>query len=207
VAGVSHELRTPLTQIRMFAETLLLGRVRSDDEHRRALTVIDQESRRLGQLVENVLQFSRGERGTLRLSKSRIDLSDIVRTTIETFKPIAAARNVTIKTTLEPSLVDADADAISQIVLNLLDNAVKYGPAGGEVRVTVGNARIIVEDDGPGIPPSDRKRIWRRYERLDTNRAIGGAGIGLAVVKELTTLHGGKAWVEDKARFIVELPA
>jgi signal transduction histidine kinase len=219
VAGVSHELRTPLTQIRMFAETLLLRRVRSEDEQQRALTIIDQESRRLTQLVENVLQFSRGERGTLRLRRERIDAAAIVRATIESFRPIAAARNVTLSgaAASQAAELTGDADAISQIVLNLLDNAVKYGPPGQEVQVSVERAdntvRIIVDDAGPGVPPRDRKRIWRRYERLprDSKRAVAGAGIGLAVVRELALLHGGKAWTEESARggacFIVELPA
>ena len=213
VASVSHELRTPLTQIRMFGETLLLGRVRSGEEQRRALTVIDQESRRLTQLVENVLQFSRGERGTLRLRRERIDVAAVVRETVDSFRPIAAARNVTITLDAASAILDADPDAVSQIVLNLLDNAVKYGPAGQEVRIVVERNRVIVDDAGPGIPPRERKRIWRRYERLqrDAQRAVAGAGIGLAVVRELVALHGGKAWVEESARggarFIVELPA
>lgn len=218
VASVSHELRTPLTQIRMFAETLLLERVRSEEERRRALTVIDQETRRLAQLVENVLQFSRGQRGTLVLTRRPVDIADLVRRTIESFRPIAAARNVTLRATLAPSVtVEGDPDAISQIVLNLLDNAVKYGPAGQEVEVIVeasaGTARIVVSDSGPGVPSRDRKRIWRRYERLerDSSRAVAGAGIGLAVVQDLVTLHRGKASVEEApgggARFVVELPS
>ena len=216
VASVSHELRTPLTQIRMFAETLLLERVRSDEERRRALTVIDQETRRLAQLVENVLHFSRGQRGTLRIQRRSIDLNALVRETVDSFRPIAAARNVSIRTSFPPAAtVEGDADAISQIVLNLLDNAVKYGPPGQEVQVTVesaGVARIIVDDEGPGVPPLDRNRIWRRYERLsrDAGRAVAGAGIGLAVVRELVSLHHGTARVETSprggARFVVELP-
>ena len=215
VASVSHELRTPLTQIRMFAETLLLDRVRSDDERRRALTIIDQETRRLAQLVENVMQFSRGERGTLRVTRERVDIAALVAETVDTFRPIAAARGVTIVTTLaRDAMAEVDRDGVRQIVLNLLDNAVKYGPAGQEVRVTVEKGvRITVDDAGPGVPPDERKRIWRRYERLDRDRdrAVAGAGIGLALVRELVRLHGGEVRVEESARggatFIVELPA
>ncbi|HEX6100687.1 MAG TPA: HAMP domain-containing sensor histidine kinase [Thermoanaerobaculia bacterium] len=240
VASVSHELRTPLTQIRMFAETLLLDRVRSDEERQRSLRVIDQETRRLAQLVEKVLQFSRGERGTLRISRDRTDLGALVAETVDLFRPIAAARGVTIATAVAPGVrIEIDRDALRQIVLNLLDNAVKYGPEGQEVRVIVQGtggraqgagegasspapralspapsaARIVVDDAGPGIPPRERKRIWRRYERLarERDRAVAGAGIGLALVRELVRLHGGSARVEESARggaaFIVELPA
>ena len=211
VAGVSHELRTPLTQIRMFAETLLLDRIRSDEERHRSLAIIDQESRRLGQLVENVLQFSRGERGKLRIAPQRADVGAIVRNAIEVF----GSRGVRITTSIEDGVIAfVDEDAIRQIVLNLLDNAAKYGPDGQTIRVTVQQGvRIIVEDEGPGIPAHQRKRIWRRYARLprERERAIAGAGIGLAVVRDLVRLHGGRAWCESAegggARFIVEVPS
>jgi signal transduction histidine kinase len=218
VASVSHELRTPLTQIRMFAETLLLDRVRSDEERRRSLTVIDQETRRLAQLVENVLQFSRGERGTLRLTRESADVAALVAETVDAFLPIASARGTTIVTSIPVHAVAmVDRDAVRQIVLNLLDNAVKYGPAGQEIGVIVEKDasafRIIVDDAGPGVPARDRARIWRRFERLERERerAIAGAGIGLALVRELAAMHGGGARVEDGtrggARFIVEIPS
>jgi signal transduction histidine kinase len=211
VAGVSHELRTPLTQIRMFVETLRLDRIRSDEERRRSLAIIDQEARRLAQLVENVLQFSRGERGVLRIVPRPMDVGAIVANAIEGF-----ASPANIETSIEPeTLATVDEDAIRQIVLNLLDNAVKYGPEGQTIRVEVKrveeNVQIVVEDEGPGIPPRQRNRIWRRYVRLsrERTRAIAGAGIGLAVVRELVALHGGRAWCEagvrGGARFIVQL--
>jgi signal transduction histidine kinase len=150
------------------------------------------------------------------LRRRPVDVNALVRETVDSFRPIAAARNVTIVTSLpESAAIEGDADAISQIVLNLLDNAVKYGPPGQEVQVTVesvGVVRITVDDQGPGVPPLDRKRIWQRYERLprDSGRAVAGAGIGLAVVRELVSRHHGKARVEESprggARFIVELP-
>ena len=217
VSSVSHELRTPLTQIRMFAETLLLDRVRSDEERRRSLTVIDQETRRLAQLVENVLQFSRGERGTLRITRAPHDLGAVVRDAVETFLPIAKARGVRVTTNIDEGAVAViDDDAMRQVVLNFLDNAVKYGPDGQEVIVTVettnGVVRLAVDDKGPGIPQRERRRIWRRYERLprERERAIAGAGIGLAVVRDIVALHGGTVRVEESARggarFVVELP-
>src|SRR5207247_2198447 len=186
VPSVSHELRTPLTQIRMFAETLLLDRVRSDDERKRALAVIDQETRRLSNVVENVLQFSRGERGTLRIAPHRCDVAAAVRETIELFAPIAAGRNARVTLDAEESIeANVDEGAVRQIVLNLLDNAVKYGPEGQQVVVRLErdatSVRIAVDDEGPGIPPRERRRVWSRYYRLgrETERAIAGAGIGL----------------------------
>ncbi|HYC58876.1 MAG TPA: HAMP domain-containing sensor histidine kinase [Thermoanaerobaculia bacterium] len=212
VAGVSHELRTPLTQIRMFVETLRLDRIRSDEERQRSLAIIDQEARRLTQLVENVLQFSRGERGVLRIAPTPADVGAIVMNAMAGFmSPANIETNIA-----SPAFANVDEDAVRQIVLNLLDNAVKYGPDAQTIRVEVARAgdaiRIAVDDEGPGIPPRQRERIWRRYVRLERERtrAIAGAGIGLAVVRELAALHGGRAWCEDGsrgARFVVELPA
>jgi signal transduction histidine kinase len=217
VASVSHELRTPLTQIRMFAETLLLDRVRSGEERLRALTIIDQESRRLTQVVDNVLQFSRGERGMLRITPGRCDMVRIAVETIGLFAPIAAARQMRVGFSSPQELFgDFDEGALRQVLLNLLDNAVKYGPPGQQVNVTVTRegafARIAVDDQGPGIPPAERRRAWHRYYRLrrERERAIAGAGIGLSVVRELVALHGGLTRLEGSAggglRAVVELP-
>jgi signal transduction histidine kinase len=218
VAGVSHELRTPLAQIRMFSETLLLERVRSDDERRRSLAIIDQEARRLTHLVENLLHFSRAERSLGRVTPRPVDLAAVVRQAAEAFTPLAAARQVALRAEAPPTLAgNADADAVRQIVLNLLDNAVKYGPAGQTVTLSLqavgGRARLIVDDEGEGIPPADRERIWERFFRLPRDRgssSAAGTGIGLAVVRELSALHGGRAWVESAptggARFIIDWP-
>ncbi len=217
VASVSHELRTPLTQIRMFAETLQLERIRSEEERRRSLAIIDQESRRLAQLVENVLQFSRGERGVLRITPRAADVGAIVSSAVESFLPIAAARRMRVTTNLErDAIAPVDDDAMRQVVLNLLDNAAKYGPDGQEIVVDVRSSgsgiRISVDDEGPGVPLRRRKRIWRRYTRLgrERERAIAGAGIGLAVVHDIVRLHRGRAWCESGARggarFVIELP-
>jgi signal transduction histidine kinase len=227
VSSVSHELRTPLAQIRMFSETLLLGRVRSEAERLRSLRIIDQEARRLAHLVENLLHFSRSERQAARLTLVPAQLAPLVREAVDGFAPLAAARGATIVTELESGLVAAvDGDALRQMLLNLLDNAIKYGPAGQTVRVGVaaagGRARIAVDDEGPGIPPADRERVWERFWRLERDRgaAVAGTGIGLSVVRELAALHGGRVWVGDApprsgragaeagagARFVIELP-
>ena len=223
VSGVSHELRTPLAQIRMFSETLLLGRVRSDDERERSLEIIDQEARRLTHLVENLLHFSRSERRLTRLSPAPAPLAPLVSEAAEGFAPLAAARGVTLCTELTDGVVaPVDADALRQMLLNLLDNAVKYGPSGQTVTlgltVADGRARVSVDDEGPGIPAAERERIWDRFWRLERDRgsAVAGTGIGLSVVRELVALHGGRTWVEDApasergdragSRFVIELP-
>ncbi len=218
VASVSHELRTPLAQLRMFAETLLLGRVRSEQERTRSLEIIDQEARRLSHLVENILQFSRAERQALQLNLIDQEIAPHVREAVEIFEPIARARRVTVDLLVAAGLrARIDAGAMRQILLNLLDNAVKYGPADQHVRVTLSRvddrARLTVDDEGPGIPAADRMRIWQAFQRLerDVNSAIAGSGIGLAVVCELILGQGGKGWVEEAptgrgARFVIELP-
>jgi signal transduction histidine kinase len=217
VSGVSHELRTPLAQIRMFSETLLLGRVRSDAERLRSLEIIDQEAHRLTHLVENLLHFSRSERRLARLSPAPAPLAPLLREAAEGFAPLAAARDVALRTALADEVVAlVDADALRQMLLNLLDNAVKYGPSGQTVTLGLtasdGRARISVDDQGPGIPAPDRERVWEQFWRLERDRgsAVAGTGIGLSVVRELVALHGGRAWVEDApgagARFVIELP-
>jgi len=218
VSGVSHELRTPLAQIRWFAELLRMGKLRTEDERARSLRIIDQEARRLTYLVENVLSFSRAEHRQSRVAPVMTELEPEVREGLETFAPLARARDATLRTELEVGLlVRADPDALRQILLNLLDNAAKYGPEGQTI--TVGTAlrgdrvHLWVDDQGPGIPPRERQRVWEPYIRLERSveRTTGGSGIGLAVVKELVELHDGRVWVDAApgggARVVVELPA
>ena len=220
ISGVSHELRTPLAQIRMFSETLVLGRVRSDEEERRSLAIIDQEARRLTHIVENLLHFSRSERQTAHVAPEPTALAPLVQEVIEGFAPLAAARGATLAAAVPADLVvPADPGAVRQMLLNLLDNAVKYGPAGQEVRIGAsrdnGVARLWVDDGGPGIPRPDRERVWERFWRLERDRgsAIAGSGIGLAVVRELASLHHGRAWIDEPSpgaagtRVVIELPA
>lgn len=216
VSNVSHELRTPLSQILLFTELLKLGRLRSSAERERAVEIIDQEARRLIRLVENVLQFSRAGGTRRQLERESLHLATLAGETLDAFRPLAAARDVTLRTDVPADAsVRADRHALRQILLNLLDNAVKYGPRGQTVSVQAetlnGRTRIVVEDQGPGIPLDDRERVWEGYYRLQRERhsAVAGSGIGLAVVRSLATDMGGKTWIEDTdtggARFVVEL--
>ena len=217
VASVSHELRTPLAQIRLFSETLLLGRIRSETEGRRSLEIIQQESRRLTHLVENVLYFSRSERGTQHLSPLPTRLARLAGELIEAFAPLARSGRSEVTLVVRDDVeVPVDGGALRQILLNLLDNAVKYGAPDQTVTVSIDRRDtfgvIAVDDQGPGVPADARERIWRPYSRLEAaaTSAVAGTGIGLAVVHDLVTLHGGTVRVEDApaggARFIVELP-
>lgn len=220
VASISHELRTPLAQIRMFAETLLLGRTRSRAEERRAIAIVDREARRLSHLVEGVLVFSRASRGILSLTLERRRLAPLLREVVESFSTVLEARQVRV-------LLEADEDAASRVdpealrhvIANLLDNAVKYGPVGEEVSLRLHRCRelvrITVDDQGPGIPPAQRERVFERFVRLarDRDSTVAGTGIGLTVVRDLVTAMGGRCTIEHRpqaaagARFVVELPA
>jgi len=218
ISSVSHELRTPLAQILLFAETLRLGRVRSAAERSGATDVIVQEARRLMQLVENVLLFSRSERRMTRLNPVPTALAPCVRETVEAWRPLAAASDTTLCTDLdEHAVARIDRSAVRQMLLNLLDNAIKYGPAGQTVTVTVdrhgGRARLTVRDQGLGVPLGERHRVWQPFQRLerDVHSAAAGSGIGLYVVRELAAMQNGEVWIEDApqgsgARFGVAFP-
>jgi len=235
-ASVSHELRTPLAQIMLFGETLTLGRTRSDGERERAAEVIVREARRLMQLVENTLQFSRAERPGVGLSPERTTLAPAVRDAIAAFEPLAETRGVRITSNLDDD-VEAlvDGSAFRQMLVNLLDNALKFGPREQTISVGLSSARptvvlsgamlapqqstlhyvvqITVDDEGPGISGRSREDIWAPFVRGNVDEySATGCGLGLAVVRELATRHGGRAWVEDApgshgSRFLIELPA
>src|SRR5687768_14067463 len=231
VSSVSHELRTPLAQIRLYVETMRLGRFATDAQRTRAVEHIDRETRRLSHLVENVLRFARSARGRADVSARR-DPVDVARETAEIvaeFEPLAAARRAQVVVEFaEPTPageVHMRPGTFRQVLLNLLDNAVKYGPVGQTVRVQVtgggreagdGGAvqlpvRVAVIDQGPGVPPAERDAIWRPFQRGSAAReGAGGSGIGLTVVKEIMDEHDGRVWVEDGASggavFVLELP-
>ncbi len=219
LSGVSHELRTPLAQIRMFAELLTTSRLRSDADRERASQVIDREARRLTHLVESVLQFNRLRRSRDEpVATATLSLSEAVADAVDAFGPLAAARGTTFDMELDEALqVEAERPGLRQIIVNLLDNALKYGPSGQVVRVRAvregTQARISVEDQGPGVPVTEREHVFAPYVRLTRDRRAPepGTGIGLAVVASLVTRYGGRCTVDDapegRARFTVLLPA
>lgn len=215
VSSVSHELRTPLQQVLLFVELLRMGKLRTAQEETRSLEIVEEETRRLIHLVENLLQFSRGGRGELRVMPRVLELAPLVRETVEAFGPLARARRAKLVCDLEPAEAWADPDAVRRILLNLLDNAVKYGPEGQTVSVGLqsrnGSAVLHVEDEGDGIPTEERSRIWEPFYRARRDGAAEtGSGIGLSIVRELVALQGGEVGVErgprGGARFVVVFP-
>jgi len=226
VANISHELRTPLAQMRLYLETLRLGRFTTEAQRAWSLDNVERETTRLAHLVERVLRFSRGERAAPD-PRQPTDVSAELRRIVAEFQPLADARGATLVAEIDAvPRVALQPDALRHIVLNLLDNAVKYGPKGQMVRVRArvcgdtgirgygdtDRVRIEVVDEGPGIPAAERERVWRPYQRGTTGDQTAGSGIGLSVVHDVVMQHGGRAWVEDApsghgARFVVTLPA
>ena len=218
VSGVSHELRTPLAQIRLLAELLRMGKVPTAEDKDRSLRIIDQEARRLSFLVDSILSFTPSQSG--KLSPVSTDVATEVEEIVSAFAPLAQGHSVHLTTRLEPNLVaEVDRGALRQVLVNLLDNAVRYGPAGQNVTITTASAgdtwTMEVVDEGRGVPSEERERIFAPYYRMkrDAGGAVGGTGIGLAVVRRLVTEHGGRVHVtsvngdrSSGARFVVSLP-
>lgn len=242
VANVSHEIRTPLARLRLFADTLSLGRARTEAERARAARIVAQEALRLTYLTDNLLQFSRSERAPSGVfprlwtrdatssgsdHASAVAFDELLAETIDAFAPIAAARDnsVVLSAHARNVAVAVDASELRQAILNLLDNAVKYGPRGQRIDVVLSTkintregqpssavACLTVDDRGTGIPREERHKVWEPYYRATRERksAIAGSGIGLAVVYDVVERAGGRAWISDApsggARIVIELP-
>jgi signal transduction histidine kinase len=187
-------------------------------ERRRSLEIVDQEARRLTHLVENILLFSKSESGRRPpITPEPTDLAAEVRRAVESFGPLCRTREIDVRTELQDRIVVAvDRGALRQVMVNLLDNALKYGPAGQRVTVGVAlfdeTARVWVDDEGPGIPAAARDKVFESFYRLqrDIESRSSGSGIGLAVVRQLAHLHGGDSRAEAApgggARIVVEFP-
>jgi signal transduction histidine kinase len=200
ISAVSHELRTPLTSIRMYAEMLEKKWVKSQDKAAEYYKNIRQESERLSRLVENVLDFSRIQRGRKNYAFNVGDINECVARVVEMMAPYATEKGFSIKTepgAIAPSVFDNDA--VTQIVVNLLDNAIKYARNAGDRTITIRTrsdgpfALIEVEDHGPGVPARQRKKIFDAFYRADAEatRETTGTGLGLALVKKFVEAHGG----------------
>ena len=203
VANVTHELKTPLALVRMFSELLQTGRADSEEKRNQYLSIIVNESDRLNALIENVLDFARVERGEVAYEFLPGRLAEPVGRAVEACRVRAEREGVALELSLEdvPELL-LDDRAIEIAVINLVDNALKYAPDGKRISVAVkagsGGAEVSVSDQGPGIAPEDRKRIFQRFVRgkSATGKQVRGSGIGLSLVKHIADAHGGSIRVE-----------
>jgi two-component system, OmpR family, phosphate regulon sensor histidine kinase PhoR len=218
VATVSHELRTPLAAIYGAALTLRRDDVQLEAElHDKLLEVISEESSRLADIVNDLLLASQLDTGTLKANIERCDPREIVQLEIDAVRTHLPP-NVELQVDVGSDLpaVAADAGQLRQVLANLIENAVKYSPEGGTI--TVGaepsdhNVRFAVRDSGLGIPPTEQRRIFEKFYRLDPHmsRGIGGTGLGLYICRELVRRVDGRIWVESDGRtgstFYVEIP-
>jgi signal transduction histidine kinase len=205
VSNVSHELKTPLALIRLAVETLELGRVREPQERERFLRTIGRETERLAQLVDSILDFARLEAGRREFHFSPTDLGAIVTDVLDSFRARLDAQGFHTEVALPPDLppIRADGAAISQCVINLLDNAVKYSRDRKELRVAAeargDQVALSVGDRGVGISPREQRRIFEHFVRLDHGlvHEVKGAGLGLALVDHIVRAHGGRVEVKS----------
>jgi len=205
VANVSHELRTPLTVIKGYLETLLDEAPAQPETHRRFLEVAYTHAARLSRLVDDLLELSNLETGKAVLKLSAVDIHGAADEIVAMFEKKAAHKTLVVRNETPAGLLArADRDRLSQVLVNLVDNAVKYTPEGGTV--TIGGARrpdqfvaLWVRDTGSGIPSSDLPRLTERFYRVDKarSRELGGTGLGLAIVKHLVQAHGGELVIES----------
>ena len=205
LSTVSHELRTPLASIKGFATTLLRRDVEWDEDSRREfLSIIDDESDRLSELIGNLLDMSRIEAGTLRVEVEPIDLGALVDETSEAFQMMDGGQRFRVDQPPRLPQVLADPRRIRQVLRNLVENAVKYSPGGGDIvisaRARPDQVEVSVSDQGIGIEAEDLDRIFDRFYQVDSasTRKVGGSGLGLSICKAIVEAHGGQIWVESE---------
>ncbi len=219
ISNVSHELKTPLSLIRMFGELLMLGKVKTPEKGREYAEIITRESERLSRLIDNVLDFSRIERGKAAYDMKPGDLGEVVERALDFYRYRLEREGRQLEVELPPALPQTllDENAMTLVLLNLLDNAIKYG---GDSPITVrisshpaqSELRLLVIDDGPGIPQDEQRKIFERFYRAREARRknVRGSGIGLALVRHITEAHGGRVTVASDpgkgATFTVVIP-
>jgi len=217
IANASHELRTPVTAIRAAAETLLDGGLQLNEQAREFVQMIARHADRLTRLTDDLLDLSKLETGAWKPQIGPVQLALLAEAVLDLFRERAAEKHITLQADVPDRLrANADRRALEQILVNLLDNAVKFTPQGGRVTL-LGDGlgptvMLSVVDSGPGIEPRHQARIFERFYRADEGRSreLGGTGLGLAIVKHLSQAMGGEVGVESSkngSRFWVRLPA
>ena len=217
LSNVSHELRTPLTAILAFVETLEEGAIEDSENSRRFLSVIRKNATRMHNLIDDILELSAIEAGTVPFEPQRVRLHSIIEDITTALASRASTRQVTLQNKVAPdTFVYADPRRLEQMLTNLIDNAIKFNREGGRVTISheacARGDRISIADTGDGISGEHIERIFERFYRVDRarSREAGGTGLGLAIVKHLARTHGGEATVHsipgEGATFTIELP-
>jgi signal transduction histidine kinase len=205
VSNVSHELKTPLASIRLFGELMRLGRVSGEDKVKEYGAFIDAESRRLTQLITNILDSSRIESGRKVYARDDVELGALVTEVLKSFEVIVRHQGyqVRFQPPAERITVAGDFSSLAQVVHNLVDNAIKYSPAGSAIDLSLdkhrGQARLQVRDQGIGIDSSEQQKIFERFHRVSTGllHEVRGSGLGLSIVKHVVEAHGGRIDLES----------
>jgi two-component system phosphate regulon sensor histidine kinase PhoR len=206
VANVSHELRTPISSIKGYAETLLEGALKDKDNAKEFISIIYQDSNRLANLINDLLDLSKIESGKMKMNFVPLDVASVTKRAVTVIENQAKVKSISFKLNLAPELpkIRADETRFSQVMINLLDNAIKYTPENGSVTVTakvVNNSlQVDIEDTGIGISEKDLPRIFERFYRVDKarSRELGGTGLGLSIVKHIVQAHSGQVWVKSE---------
>jgi signal transduction histidine kinase len=207
VANVSHELRTPLTAVKGLVETLRAGAVDDPEVRDRFLETVEGETDRLIRLVNDLLTLSRADSEALNLQREPVDVARLAQSAVDRMAPQAEAGELAMQVRADPGtpLALADADRIAQVLVNLLDNAIKYSRPGGIVTIIVDGGqgqevRVQIRDEGIGITAADLSRIGERFYRADKarSRGKGGSGLGLAIAHALVEAHGGRLWLQSQ---------
>jgi signal transduction histidine kinase len=207
VSAVSHEFRTPLTSVRQLSELLAHGRVPTEERRHLYYKTLLRESARLERLVEGLLNFGRMEAGGRQYHFEELDATRLVHQVVAEFSPQleAQGRRIELSGAADPLKIDADPEAISVALRNLVDNAIKYSPDHPTVWIDWGLSNhyvaIRVRDQGPGIPESERRKIFRRFVRGSAAASTNakGSGVGLAMVRHIVAAHGGEITVASEA--------